>query len=121
MSDQYDNLKQHLSKLEHIVHEFQEIFPHADDWELDNFEKLAYSVHESGTATGYRGRRVAGRVDAIIRDMENVHRGGAEGVDVLRDFLLRQRRASCEEDIKGLQVSGSGRCLSWKGAELTKS
>ncbi|KAI4261510.1 MAG: hypothetical protein L6R42_003287 [Xanthoria sp. 1 TBL-2021] len=103
MSDQHDNLNQHLSKLEHIVNEFQEIFAHADEWELDNFEKSACSVHESGTATGYRGRRVAGRVDAIIRDMENVNRGDADGVDVLRDFLLRQRRASCEEDIKGLQ------------------
>ncbi|KAI4269361.1 MAG: hypothetical protein L6R38_007491, partial [Xanthoria sp. 2 TBL-2021] len=103
MSDQYDNLKQYLSKLERIVNEFQEIFPHADDWELDNFEKSAYSVHESCTATGYRGRRVAGRVDAVVRDMETINRGEADGVDVLRDFLLRQRRASCEEDIKGLQ------------------
>ncbi|KAL8672851.1 MAG: hypothetical protein Q9168_002727 [Polycauliona sp. 1 TL-2023] len=97
MTEHYDGLQEHLSELERLVRDLPNIWSDANQRELDHFEQLASWIQACGTITGHRGRSVGRRVDEIIRDMEGIRRGSAAGMDVLRDFLLMQQRASCEE------------------------
>ncbi|KAL8853877.1 MAG: hypothetical protein Q9221_001348 [Calogaya cf. arnoldii] len=124
MPDQNEELKKCLDKLEQFVRDSLEIFPHpeeleqlskkfqgtipqADKWDvadgdLGKFEQFAHLLHECGTTTDSRGRQVADRVKAIIQGMENIDRSDADGMDVLREFLLRQQQATCKEDMRPL-------------------
>ncbi|KAL9035139.1 MAG: hypothetical protein Q9180_005021 [Flavoplaca navasiana] len=120
MADQYNNLQQHISKLEIIVRKLRDSEPYADQCQLDNFENVASWVQEAGTTTESGGRQIAKRVTAIIHDMESISRGRADGMSALREFLLDQRRVSREEVIKKREAARDRRIKDEKKREPPK-
>ncbi|KAL8858894.1 MAG: hypothetical protein Q9178_004573 [Gyalolechia marmorata] len=107
MPSEYADLNLSMSKLEHLVDGFFEYYPHATECELDNFEKFASELQDRGATLSLRGHHIAHRVNTVIQEMENLGRGSADGMEVLRDFVLTQQRTSYEGIIEVCQAACS--------------
>ncbi len=118
MPAEYADLNLSMSKLEHLVDGFFEDYPHATECELDNFEKFASELQDWGATSSTKGHHIAHRVDTVIQDMENLGRGSADGMEVLRDFVLIQLRTSYQGMIEECEVRRRSRCFVVKGRSL---
>ncbi|KAL8915874.1 MAG: hypothetical protein Q9172_006593 [Xanthocarpia lactea] len=107
MPSEYADLNLSMSKLEHLVDGFFEYYPHATECELDNFEKFASELQDWGATLSTKGHHIAHRVDTVIQEMENLGRGSADGMEVLRDFVLIQLRTSYQGMIEECEAAYS--------------